>query len=59
MEVSGQYHNQGCFTTWERTGAHWIGGRVGPRAGLDMVVKRKDPFSAPVGSGTPVVQPVL
>jgi hypothetical protein len=27
-----------CFTSGERApGAHWIGGWVGPRAGLDVV----------------------
>jgi len=32
------------FTPKERTsGAHWIEGWVGPRAGLDVVVKRKIP----------------
>jgi hypothetical protein len=32
------------FTPRERvSGAHWIGGWVGPRAGLDAVVKRKIP----------------
>jgi hypothetical protein len=31
---------------------HWIGGWVGPTAGLDAVVKRK--FPAPAGSRTPV-----
>jgi hypothetical protein len=34
------------FTPWERApGTHWIGGWVSPRAGLDMVVKRKIPSS--------------
>jgi hypothetical protein len=33
-----------CFTPRERApGAHWTGGWVGPRAVLDMVVKRKIP----------------
>jgi hypothetical protein len=31
---------------------------VGPRAGLDAVVKRKIPFIDPAGSSTPIVQPV-
>jgi hypothetical protein len=32
----------GCFTPRERApGTHWIGGSVGPRAGLDAVSKRK------------------
>jgi hypothetical protein len=31
-----------CFTPGERVpGTHWIAGRVGPRAGLDDVEKRK------------------
>jgi hypothetical protein len=32
----------GRFTSWERApGTHWTGGWVGPRAGLDIVEKRK------------------
>jgi hypothetical protein len=31
-------------------GTHWIGDRVGPRAGLDAVVKRKIPDIAPAGN---------
>jgi hypothetical protein len=45
------------FTFGDRDrGAHWIGGWVGPRAGLDTVEKRKS--LTPVGNRTPVVQPV-
>jgi hypothetical protein len=34
----------GRFTPRERApGTHWIGGWVGPRAGLDAVVKRTFP----------------
>jgi len=34
----------GCFTSRKRApGAHWIGGWVGHRAGVDAVVKRKYP----------------
>jgi len=34
----------GCFTPRERApGTYWIGGWVGARAVLDMVVKRKIP----------------
>jgi hypothetical protein len=29
------------FTPWEKPVIHWTGGWVGPRAGLDVVVKRK------------------
>jgi hypothetical protein len=46
------------FTPRERaTGTHWIGGWVGPRAGLDAVVKRKIP-SPCRDSMPPTIQPV-
>jgi len=35
MEVSGKFHVPAAPVT------HWIGGWVGPRAVLDVVVKRK------------------
>jgi len=42
---------------WERTpDTHRKGGWVGPRAGLDAMVKRKIP--SPTGNRTPVFQPV-
>jgi hypothetical protein len=42
----------GRFTSRERTpGIHWIGGWVGPRAGLDAGASRK--FPAPTGTRTP------
>jgi len=44
MEVSGQLHAPGLFTSNERApGIHWIGGWVGPGTILDVVVKRKIP----------------
>jgi hypothetical protein len=50
----------GCFTPRERApGTHWIGGWVGPRAILDMVVKRK--ILCPcqeLNPRTQIVQPV-
>jgi len=33
-------------------GTHWIGGYMGPRAGLHMVAKRKNPF-LPLGESNP------
>jgi hypothetical protein len=36
----------------------WIGGWVGPRAGLDAVASRKIPIIAPAKNRTPVIQPV-
>jgi hypothetical protein len=42
MEVSGQLHAPAALTPGkEPPRSHWIGGWVGPRAGLDRVVKRK------------------
>jgi hypothetical protein len=42
MEVSGQLHAPGALPPGERApGSHWIGGWIGPRAGLDAVEKRK------------------
>jgi len=36
--------HHGCFTPRERApGTHWIGGWVGPRMVVDVVVKRKIP----------------
>jgi hypothetical protein len=43
----------GRFTSKENSGTHWIGGRVGPRAGLDVVAKIK---SFPERNPAPVVQ---
>jgi hypothetical protein len=38
MEVSGQLHSPAALTPGkEPRGAHWIGGWVGPRTGLDAV----------------------
>jgi hypothetical protein len=45
------------FTSRERApGTHWIGSWVGPRAGLDAVVKRKTP-SPCQDSNPPIIQP--
>jgi hypothetical protein len=44
VEVTGQLHAPTALPPRERApGTHWIGGSVGPRAGLDVVVKRKTP----------------
>jgi hypothetical protein len=49
-----------CFTPREKApGTHWIGGWVGPRAVLDLVVKRKIPSPhCESNPRTPIVQPV-
>jgi hypothetical protein len=44
MEVIGQLHAPAALPPKERDPrTHWIAGWVGPRAGLDAVVKRKLP----------------
>jgi hypothetical protein len=49
----------GRFTPEERApGTHWIGGWVGPRAGLDDVEMRKFFPHRDSNSGLSVVQPV-
>jgi hypothetical protein len=43
----GQLHATAALLPRERAPVtHWIGGRMGPRAGLDAVVKRKFPAPA-------------
>jgi hypothetical protein len=42
MGVSGQHHGPAALYPGERTpGTHWIGGWVGPSAGLDAGARRK------------------
>jgi hypothetical protein len=42
MGVSGQRHAPAALYPRERTpGTHWIGGWMGPRAGLDAGARRK------------------
>jgi hypothetical protein len=42
LEVSGHLHVPAALPPEVRaTGTHWIGGWVGPRAGLDEVEKKK------------------
>jgi hypothetical protein len=48
-----------CTRRKRAPGTHWIGGRVGPRARLDAVVKRKIPSPQwESNPRTPIVQPV-
>jgi hypothetical protein len=45
MEVNGELQAPGSFTQGERTaGTRSTGGWVAPRAGVDAVAKRKNPF---------------
>jgi hypothetical protein len=42
MDVSGQLHATAVLSLGERApGIHWIEGRVDPRAGLDILEKKK------------------
>jgi hypothetical protein len=41
MEVGGQLHASATLPAVKNIGTHWIGGWVGPRAGLDGLEKRK------------------
>jgi len=34
----------------EPPGTHWIGGWLGPRASIDAVMKKEDPFPANAGN---------
>jgi hypothetical protein len=59
MEVSGQFHALATLPLPREIGpgTPWIGGWVGPRAGLDVVVKRKIP-SPCQDLNPPIIQPV-
>jgi hypothetical protein len=58
MEVSGQRHAPATLYPRERTpGTHWIGGWVGPRAGIDTEAREETCASA--GDRIPVVQSVV
>jgi hypothetical protein len=61
MEFSGQLDASAVFTSGETAhGTHWIGGWVGPRAGLDIMEKGKISFSYQESNPySLVVQPVL
>jgi hypothetical protein len=57
MEVSAQLHASAILPPEERApNTHSAGGRVGTRAGLDAVQRRKN--FAPAGNQTSAIQPV-
>jgi hypothetical protein len=59
MGVSGQFHAQASLPSRKEPITHWIGGWVGPRAVLDVVVKRKIPSTCQESNPrTPIVQPI-
>jgi hypothetical protein len=60
MEVNGQLHTPAILPPEKKPpGTHWIGGWVGHRAVLDVVVKRKIPRSCQESNLTTlIVQPL-
>jgi hypothetical protein len=58
MDVSSQLHAPAALPSGKNPGTHWIGGWVGPRAGLDAVVKRKIP-SPSRDSNPSIIQPAV
>jgi hypothetical protein len=58
MVVSGQLHAQAALIPGKYPSTHWIGSLVGPRAGVDAVVKTNYPFPIPVSNRTSVFQPI-
>jgi hypothetical protein len=50
MEVGGQFHAPAALLLEKDFSGNWIEGCVGPRAGLDVVLKRKHHFSVPAGN---------
>jgi hypothetical protein len=60
MVASGHLHGPAAVTPRERThGTHWIEGRVGSRAVMDAVVKRKiTSLRRESNPRTPIVQTV-
>jgi hypothetical protein len=61
MGVSGQRHaSAALYPRGKDPGTHWIGGWVGPRAGLDAEARRKILRPCPASNlDRPVVQPVV
>jgi hypothetical protein len=54
MVVRGQFHVPGHFSLWGRAPVtHWIGGWVGPRAGLEAVAKEEKSLLCPYGEWNP------
>jgi hypothetical protein len=61
MEVCGELHAPAALPRERASGTHWIGGWVGPRTVLDVVVNRKIPSPPPPRESnprSPIVQPV-
>jgi hypothetical protein len=56
MEVIGQLHSLATLPL--RKESPVLGGRVGPRTSVDVVVKRKNTFPASAENQTLVIQPM-
>jgi hypothetical protein len=60
MEVSDQLHPPAALPPEEiGPGTHWIGGWAGPRAGLDVVEKRKTGLKVKVTLRPPSGEPSM
>jgi hypothetical protein len=53
MEVSGQIYTPAALPPGERPGTHYIGGWVGPRAGLDGCEKSRPHRDSIPGPSSP------
>jgi hypothetical protein len=52
MKLRSKLHAPAAYTGKRAPGTHWMGGGMSPRAGLDAVVKRDNPFPVPAGTRT-------
>jgi hypothetical protein len=59
MEVNGQLHAPAALSRIKITGVHWIGGWVGPRAGLDALEKKEICPFRESNPGCPACSPPL
>jgi hypothetical protein len=59
MKVSGRLHTPAALPQGKNhpPTTPWTGDWMGPTAGLEAVVGRKNPIIAPAGKLTPVIQP--
>jgi hypothetical protein len=59
MGLKGQHHATAALCPWEMAaGTHWIGGRVGLRAGLDTGGRGRKSYAS-AGNRSLVVQSVV
>jgi hypothetical protein len=58
MDVGCEIHAPGPILPGKYPATHWIGGWVGPRAGLDAVGKTETPFPVLTENRASVIHPV-